>query len=135
MKILLSIKPDFVKQISCGKKRYEFRKALYKRRDVKTIVVYSSSPVCRLVGEIDVDNVLCDTPEHLWKVTEHEAGISKSFYLDYFAGRPVAFAIKIKSFRPNEKPLRLNERYPGIKPPQSFCYVESDSKCPQFDFR
>lgn len=135
MKILLSIKPDFVKQISSGKKRYEFRKALYKRRDVKTIVVYCSSPVCRLVGEIDVDNVLCDTPEQIWNVTEQEAGISKSFYLDYFAGRQVAFAIKIKSFRPYDKPLRLNERYPGVKPPQSFCYVESDANYPQLEFR
>ena len=54
MKILLSIKPNYVEEIICGTKLYEFRKTLYRRRDVKTIVVYSSSPVCRVVGEIEV---------------------------------------------------------------------------------
>lgn len=127
MKILLSIKPDFVKEISCGRKRYEFRKTLFKRRDIKTIIVYSSSPVCRLVGEIDVDTILSDTPEQLWNATGGEAGISKSFYTHYFEGKSIAYAIKIKRFRPYNKPIKLKDRYPGITPPQSFCYVEGES--------
>lgn len=134
MKILLSIKPDFVKEISSGKKRYEFRRTLYKRRDVKTIVVYCSSPVCRLVGEIDVDKVLCDTPEQIWNLTRCEAGVSKSFYSQYFEGKSVAYAIKIKRFRPYAKPIKLNDRYPGLTPPQSFCYVEGDSNVLKLDF-
>lgn len=134
MKILLSIKPDFVKEICSGKKRYEFRKSLYKRRDVKTIIVYCSSPVCRLVGEIDVDKVLCDTPEHIWNLTEKEAGISKSFYSRYFEGKSLAYAIKIKRYRPYDKPVKLKDRYPGVTPPQSFCYVEGDFNMLKLDF-
>ena len=122
------LNPIYVLEISSGKKRYEFRKTLYKRRDVKTIVVYCSSPVCRLVGEIDVDKVLCDTPEHIWDLTESEAGVSKSFYSHYFEGKDIAYAIKIKRFRPYIKPIKLSERYPGVTPPQSFCYLEGEKR-------
>ena len=134
MKILLSIKPSFVAEIFNGSKKYEFRKALYKRRDLKTIVVYSSSPVCRLVGEIEVEEILCDNPEKLWSRTKSAAGISKDYYLNYFAGKSLAYAIKIKAFHPYKKPFKLKEKYPGITPPQSFCYVESELNSPSFNF-
>ena len=134
MKVLLSIKPNFVAEIFNGSKRYEFRKALYKRRDLKTIVVYSSSPVCRLVGEIEVEDVLCDNPEDLWNRTKSAAGISKDYFLNYFAGRNLAYAIKIKAFHPYKRPLKLREKYPGITPPQSFCYVESELATPLLSF-
>ena len=65
MKILLSVKPVFVEEIMRGKKLFEYRKTIYKNRNISRIVVYSSSPVCRVVGEIDVKDVLCDTPERL----------------------------------------------------------------------
>lgn len=67
MKILLSIKPVFVEEIMRGEKVFEYRKAIYKNRDINKVVVYSSSPVCRVVGEFDVKNILCDSPEKLWK--------------------------------------------------------------------
>ena len=124
MKILLSIKPNYVAEIICGSKLYEFRKTLYRRKDVKTIVVYSSSPVCRVVGEIEVEEVLCDSPEKLWNKTYRAAGISKDKYKAYFEGRELGYAIKIKAYHPYPKPLRLSELYPGVTPPQSFCYVE-----------
>lgn len=126
MKILLSIKPNFVAEIVNGKKQFEFRKTLYKRRDLKTIVVYSSSPVCRLVGEIEVEDILYENPDKLWKLTKSAAGITKECFQNYFAGKHYAYAIKIKAFHPYEKPLVLDEKYPGVTPPQSFCYVESE---------
>ncbi len=124
MKILLSIKPEFVCEISSGRKLFEFRKVLYRRRDVKTIVVYSSSPMCRLVGEIEVEDILCDTPKEIWKQTQASAGISKERFQKYFSGKTFAYAIKIKTFLPYEKPIPLKEKYPKVSPPQSFCYVE-----------
>jgi predicted transcriptional regulator len=123
MKILLSIKPNFVAEISSGKKIFEFRKILYKRRDLKRIVVYSSSPVCRVVGEIEVDDILCDTPSKIWDRTKTAAGISKMSFDKYFEGKNIAYAIKIKSFKPYSEPMRLEMKYPGITPPQSFCYI------------
>ena len=52
MKVLLSIKPHFAKLIFDREKRYEYRKALFKRDDVDGIVVYASSPTKQIIGEI-----------------------------------------------------------------------------------
>jgi len=113
MKVLLSIKPQFVEQIIKGTKRYEFRKAIYKRTDIDTIVVYASSPVCRVVGEFKVDEILCETPEILWQHTHDSAGITREFFDRYFDKRDKAYAIRIKSFLPYENPTKLTEAFPG----------------------
>lgn len=123
MKVLLSIKPQFVEQIIKGTKRYEFRKAIYKRTDIDTIVVYASSPVCRVVGEFKVDGILCETPETLWQHTHDSAGITREFFDQYFDKRDKAYAIRIKSFLSYENPTKLTEAFPGKVPPQSFCYL------------
>ena len=123
MKVLLSIKPQFVAEIMKGNKLYEFRKAIYKRKDVKRIVVYASSPVCRVVGEIEVDEILCANPEELWKMTQDKAGITREFFDEYFLDRDKAYAIGIKQFLPYAQPERLAEAFPGKVPPQSFCYL------------
>lgn len=123
MKVLLSIKPQFVEQIIKGTKRYEFRKAIYKRTDIDTIVVYASSPVCRVVGEFKVDEILCENPETLWQHTHDSAGITREFFDRYFDKREKAYAIRIKSFLPYENPTKLTEAFPGKVPPQSFCYL------------
>lgn len=123
MKVLLSIKPQFVEEIIKGNKLYEFRKAIYKRTDVKTIVVYASSPVCRVVGEIEVDHILCENPEQIWQMTHDKAGITREFFDEYFSNRERAYAIGIKRFSPYAQPERLAEAFPGKVPPQSFCYL------------
>lgn len=119
----MSIKPQFVEQIIKGTKRYEFRKAIYKRTDIDTIVVYASSPVCRVVGEFKVDEILCEPPETLWQHTHDSAGITREFFDRYFDKRDKAYAIRIKSFLPYENPTKLTEAFPGKVPPQSFCYL------------
>ena len=124
MKVLMSIKPEFVDRIVSGKKKYEFRRVLYKRDDITHIVVYASSPVCRIVGEIEVASLLTDTPENLWKKTKDKAGISEQFFFAYFSGRDKANAIEVNAFYPYEEQVKLKDKYPSLVPPQSFCYVE-----------
>ena len=60
MKVLLSIKPEFVQEIFTGKKKYEYRKAIF-TRSVDKVVVYSTKPVGMIVGEFTVENILNDT--------------------------------------------------------------------------
>jgi hypothetical protein len=122
MKVLLSIKPQFVEEIMQGRKTFEFRKAVPKQ-EVSSIVVYSSSPVCRIVGEIEVEQILCHHPSDLWQATHQGAGISRHYFETYFRGRNKAYAIQIKKFRPYSRPIPLREKYPDATPPQSFCYV------------
>ena len=51
MKVLLSIKPEFVEKIFSGEKRFEYRKSIFKQQNIDTIVIYSTMPVGMIVGE------------------------------------------------------------------------------------
>ena len=51
--ILLSINPNHVENIMNGTKRYEYRKVACKRQ-VDKILIYSTNPIMRVVGEADV---------------------------------------------------------------------------------
>ena len=44
MKVLMSIKPEFVEEIIKGTKKYEYRKSLFKNPDISEIVVYATQP-------------------------------------------------------------------------------------------
>ena len=77
--ILLSINPQHVERIMNGDKIYEFRKTQCKKK-VDKIVIYSTSPVMKVVGEADVADVLVDDPQTIWKITEKKSGIEKDFF-------------------------------------------------------
>lgn len=49
-KILLSINPNHVENIFNGTKKYEFRKVECKK-PVDKIIIYSTSPIKKVVGE------------------------------------------------------------------------------------
>ena len=52
MKVVLSIKPEFAFKIFDGTKKFEFRKSIFKSNKVKSIIVYASSPVQQVIGEL-----------------------------------------------------------------------------------
>jgi hypothetical protein len=56
---LLSIRPPYASAIFGGTKRFEFRRMIF-REPVKSVVVYVTTPVCRVWGEFDVDQVIED---------------------------------------------------------------------------
>lgn len=60
-KVLLSIKPEFVNEIMSGRKKFEYRKKVFKRKDITTIVVYATKPLGKVVGEFEVDEIIEDT--------------------------------------------------------------------------
>ena len=94
MKVLLSIKPEFVEKIFFKDKKYEFRKVLFKK-DVESVVIYSTMPVGRIVGEFTIANIHSYCPEKLWELTKEKAGITYEYYSKYFEGRKIAHALEI----------------------------------------
>lgn len=123
MKVLLSIKPQFVAEIFNGNKKFEYRKAIFKNKDVKTIVIYSTMPVGKIVGEFDIEDIIEDNPVNVWKQTKNFSGITEEFYDTYFSGRDKAFAIKIKSLKEYDKPICPYDKYENFTAPQSFKYI------------
>jgi predicted transcriptional regulator len=123
MRILLSIKPEYAQKIFNGEKRYEFRRTIYKRKGIQTVVVYVSHPIKKIVGEFYVEEVISDTLNKLWDGTKEHAGISEEVYLQYFAGRNIGFALKIRKAIKYKKAFCIKEHW-GIMPPQSFIYLD-----------
>ena len=122
MKVLLSIKPEFANKIFDGTKKYEFRKSIFKRDDIKIVVVYASSPVQQVIGEFEIENILYKEVELLWQLTQRFAGINKDFYDDYFTDKEMAFAIQVGKIHKFQKPKRLSDYEIGYAP-QSFVYL------------
>lgn len=120
--ILLPIHPDYVKNIFNGTKRYEFRKRICKK-PVDRILIYSTSPVMKVMGEAEIEDILVDTPEIIWERTKEKAGIDKRFFDRYYAGRNQAVAYKLKNITEYEMPKEL-EDYGISRAPQSFQYVK-----------
>lgn len=121
----MSIKPEFVEEIIRGNKKFEYRKRIFKRTDITSIVVYATKPYGKVVGEFEIEKIIVDTPDNIWKQTRKQAGTPKTYFDDYFKDHSKGFAIQIKEFIEYEKPLDLFEFDPNLKvAPQSFCYTE-----------
>ena len=121
MKVVLSIKPEFAFKIFDGTKKFEFRKSIFKNENVKSIIVYASSPVQQVIGEFEIDEVLNYDLTTLWGLTQEFSGISEEFYYDYFANKEHGFAIKIKNTKKYNNPKCLKTDF-NLSPPQSFAY-------------
>lgn len=122
MKVILSIKPEFANKIFEGKKKYEFRRAIFKNPNVKKVVVYSSSPVQKIIGEFEIEKIIFHELETLWDKTKKYSGISKDFFFQYFGDKEYGFAIKIKNTKLYRTPKCIREDY-NLFPPQSFLYL------------
>ena len=120
--ILLSINPNHVENILNGTKRYEFRKIACKRH-VDKILIYSTTPIMKVVGEAEVEDVLIDKPEAIWEKTRKRSGIDKPFFDQYYVDRDKAVAYKLKNVVKYEEPRELKE-YGIASAPQSFVYLD-----------
>ena len=122
-RILLSINPEYVEKILDGTKRYEFRKIRCKE-EISQIIIYSTSPVMKIVGEASVDDTLESSPEDIWRITSEDAGIDKEFFDSYYQGRKKAVAYKIGDTKRYDQPRELSD-YGLSFAPQSFAYLSS----------
>ncbi len=122
MQVLLSIKPEFADKIFAGEKQFEFRRTIFKNREVKRVIVYASAPISMVIGEFEIEKILAGDLYDLWEQTKEHAGITREYFFDYFEGRESGYAIKVKKINRYSTPRCIESRF-GVKPPQSFVYV------------
>lgn len=122
MKVLLSIKPEFALKIFDGSKRYEYRRTIFKRGEVKTVVVYASDPIKRVIGEFEIEGLLHEELQALWVKTKNHAGISEKKFLEYFTNKSKGYAIEVKASKMYDAPLTLASLLVPSAP-QSFRYL------------
>ncbi|UNL87099.1 hypothetical protein IE339_01385 [Priestia koreensis] len=122
MDVLISIKPVYVNEIRLGKKKYEFRKRVFKK-NVKNIYIYESAPVKKIIGFFPYTGYLSDTPSVLWEECQPYSGIGKSSFFQYFKEKSVGYAIKVDSFQPLDPPLDPKDVFNTFTAPQSYMYI------------
>ena len=128
--ILLSINPEYAERILIGSKKYEFRKKLA-NKPVNKILIYSTTPIMKVVGEVEVVKTISSSPCALLEYTKKFAGISRDKFRKYFKGCKVAYAYELGKVIQYNPPKGLNDFNVGL-PPQSFIYlsVEQIKNCP-----
>ncbi len=122
MNVLLSVKPKYANEIVSGRKKYEFRKSIFKRENIEKMYIYSSSPVQKIIAIVDIDGILSDSPQKLWEQCHEDAGISKCEFFNYFKNYEIGYAIKISNILEFSTPIDpyIDEDF---RPPQSFYYL------------
>jgi len=120
MKVLLSIKPEFVDKIIKGEKRFEYRRKIFKK-DVESVVIYATSPWKKIIGEFYIEEILIDDPKILWSKTYRFSGVEKEFFMDYFKNTNIGYAIKIGKLNLYKEPFSIIDLV--NTPPQSYVYI------------
>lgn len=123
-KILLSIKPKFVEEIKSGKKKFEYRKSIFKNPNIDIVVIYASAPISKAIGEFKIKQIIKDRPNKIWSLTKDKSGITKDFFNEYFTSKAYAYAIEIEDFKLYNDPIDISTKY-QLKAPQSFCYIKN----------
>ncbi|WP_314059203.1 ASCH domain-containing protein [Empedobacter brevis] len=123
MKVILSIKPKYAHKILEGKKTYELRKNIFKNSEIKTVLIYASAPISKIIGEFQIDNIVHLELEELWNTVKEKAEVDRDFFDEYFETKAKGYAISIKDVKKYKNSIDISEKY-GIKAPQSFAYVK-----------
>ena len=122
MLVILSIKPKYAEAILSGKKKCEFRKNPFSN-GIKTVIIYESSPVSKIVGWFTIKKQYIGKPSYIWRMHSKKGGISKKEFDDYYNGSKIAVCLeidKIKKLKPPLDPYELNDDF---IPPQSYRYA------------
>jgi predicted transcriptional regulator len=123
--VLLSIKPKFADLILAGSKRVEFRRS-WAAQEVSVIVLYSSSPIQRIVGIVEVAEVIIASPTALWKTcTDNGGGLTRDELRAYFAGKSTGVAVLLGNVYKPKKHVTPSDVIGNFVPPQSFRYLDA----------
>ena len=124
MNVLLSIKPKYVESIMNGDKQYEFRKIIFRNRDIERVFIYSTAPVKKIIGSFLIGDIIEDHPNTLWEQFKDYSGLTDDKFFAYFKGSDKGFAIEIKRLDKFSNIIDPKDIFPNFVPPQSFCYVD-----------
>lgn len=126
--LLLSVRPRYVEQILAGTKTAELRRVRPAVDAGARVLLYASSPTMALLGSAIVQSVDVATVGAMWPRVRLSAGVSRAEYAEYFDGATSAIAIWLEDIRAFAQPITLAElrrRWPWLRPPQSFRFVDA----------
>lgn len=132
--LVMSIKPEYAKEIKQKKKKVEIRRKFNKKWEGAYAMLYASHPVQEFFGEARINKVVQDSPKEIWKLFKSDIGVDESKFFQYCYGAEKINALvlsDIEIFRngilKGQVELLLNEE---LRPPQSYFGVKESTKWP-----
>ncbi len=104
-----------------------FAKSKFAKKDISRVYIYSTTPINKIVGSFEINDIIADRPSTLWHRLKDDAGISAEEFFDYFKNRELGFAFEIVDVEKFENPVDPKIIFPNFVPPQSFCYMKTSS--------
>ena len=127
--LLFSLKPHYADLVFEGLKQAELRRRITPFMENRDVYIYVSSPAKRLRGGFRVGHVWRGSPDEIWNEISDLASIDKRDFDAYYAGRSIAYALKITDVWEYEYPAdltTLRNRFPQFIVPQSWRYVRPE---------
>ena len=125
--LLLSLKPRYANLVFDGLKKVELRRRSPKNLKGRDVFVYVTNPDRILRGGFKVGDVWIGTPEEIWEIVSESAGLDKSDFDAYYAGREIAYALEIVDVWEYENAptlATLKQIWGNFVVPQSWRYVK-----------
>lgn len=121
---LISVHPEYVNKIVSGEKLWEFRRT-WAKSPVDFLVVYSTSPVKRIMAIIEIGEEIRGSKQKLWELSrDRQGGISRRKLFSYLNGKEEGVALQLKSKFVFKKGIDPNDVFgAGFRAPQSFQYM------------
>ena len=132
--LLYSLKPCYANLVFDGLKHAELRRRITPFIENRDVFIYVSSPIKQLRGGFRVEHVWCGSPEEVWNEVSELASVNKQDFDTYYAGRTIAYALKISDVWEYTYPVdltMLRKRFPHFVVPQSWRYVKPE-ECRSF---
>ena len=120
----MPIKSKYANQILDGTKKFEYRKSKIRKNNVHSIIIYATAPVKKVIGEVEILDIIEDTPENIWNQTHEHSGIAKEDYDKYFKEKDTAVAYALGKVKRYSKEKSL-AKFDICYYPQSYVYVSS----------
>ena len=127
--LLLSLKPHYADLVFEGLKQAELRRRITPFMENRDVYIYVSSPVQCLRGGFRVGYVWRGSPDEIWNEVSELASIDKQDFDAYYAGRTIAYALKITDVWEYVYSVELSilrKRFPRFVAPQSWRYVRPE---------
>jgi predicted transcriptional regulator len=124
--IIISIRPEHVRNIMAGRKTVELRRRFPEGLAACGVMfIYASSPEQALVGAARIEAVKRMPVTGLWRTFKDKACVTRDLFDAYFVGVDEGFGVLLGQPVCFETPIRgseLKERF-RFSPPQSYRYL------------
>ena len=120
--LFLPIHPEWVDKILSGEKTVELRKHF--PDNVAKMMIYSTSPVRRVVGYVDNPSYIHTYPGHLWTLVGEQSCVRHKDFFKYFHRCKKGYAINLDGFTKFRFPVDVSEIDPDFHIPMMYCRIE-----------